>query len=234
MTSSEIINRLKVLGNPETVIAKQQKFGIVAPDSLGVYHKELNALLKEIPKDNTLALELFDSGIYEARILCSKLFNPKQLTEELMEKWVATFTTWELCDSFAMAQFARSKFAVTKINEWVHRTAEFEKRAAFATIAAYCMADKKAENEVYLPFLELITNAATDERLYVKKAVNWALRGIGKRNIDLKNEAIATAKNIVQVYPNHKTAQWIANNALAELQKDGVRISDYPRALYRK
>jgi len=147
-----------------------------------------------------------------------------------MEKWVKTFENWEICDSFCMGLFAKSKFAVTKIMEWTERKPEFEKRAGFAIMAAYCMANKTSNNEIFEQFFPIIKREVNDERLYVKKAVNWALRNIGKRNIDLNEKAIEIAKEILNF--ESKSAKWIAKDALKELQKDGVRISNYPRKIY--
>jgi 3-methyladenine DNA glycosylase AlkD len=130
-----------------------------------------------------------------------------------------------------MGLYSKSPFAVKKINEWSTREPEFEKRAAFATMASYCMADKKAGNEVYEAFFPLIKEQATDERLYVKKAVNWGLRSIGKRNIDLNKQALFIAKEINQM--ESKAAQWIAKDAIRELEGEKVNILDYPRAIYR-
>lgn len=231
MTYSEIIERLHALADKDKVAFKQQKFGVVANNALGVYQKDLKALAKEIGQDNDLAIQLFDSGIYEGRILCSKLFNPKDLTEELIEKWVSSFENWEICDSFCMGLIAKSKWAVPKINEWVNRTPEFEKRSGFTTIAAYCMADKKSGNDVFELFFPMIKASANDDRVYVKKAVNWALRNIGKRNIDLKKRAIEVSNELLDL--NTKPALWIAKDALRELQKEGCRVMDYPRHIYR-
>ena len=231
MIYKEIIAQLYELENQEKVIFKEKKFGIVSNNSLGIYHKDLRLIAKNIGKDSKLAIQLFDSNIYEARILCSKIFNPKELTENLMEKWVSTFENWEVCDSFCMGLFAKSDLALTKILEWSSRKSEFEKRAAFAIMAAYCMADKKSGNELFTQFFSLIKKGATDERLYVKKAVNWALRNIGKRNIDLKNEAIKMSKELLK--SESKSAIWIAKNALSELEKEKIRMSDYPRNIYR-
>ncbi|MFD2562547.1 DNA alkylation repair protein [Aquimarina rubra] len=231
MTYDEVITRLKKLQDPEKVIFREKKFGIVSNNSLGIYHKDLKVIAKEIGKDNQLALKLFDSDIYEGRLLCSKIFDPKDVTEELMEKWVKTFENWEICDSFCMGLFARSKFALAKIIDWTERKPEFEKRAGFATMAAYCMADKKSDNDLFVQFFPMILREATDERLYVKKAVNWALRNIGKRNIDLKQIAIKVANDLLAI--DNSAAKWIAKDALKELQKESVRISDYPRNIYR-
>ena len=231
MTFEEAIARLKALENPEKVAFKKAKFGVEANNSLGIYHKDLNALAKQIGKNNVLAEQLFDSGIYEARLLCSKIVVAKEVTEALMEKWVATFENWEICDSFCMGVFAKGNFAKQKILEWTQRSREFEKRAGFTVMAAYCMADKKAPNEVYEAFLPIIIREAMDERLYVKKAVNWALRSIGKRNIDLNKRAIEVAKEIQQL--DNKATKWIASDAIKELTGDKVNILDYPRAIYR-
>ncbi|WP_378173436.1 DNA alkylation repair protein [Aquimarina sp. SS2-1] len=231
MTYNELITRLYELKDPEKVTFRENKFGIVSNNSLGIYHKDLKVIAKEIGKDNQLALQLFHSDIYEGRLLCSKIFDPKDVTEELMEKWVKTFENWEICDSFCMGLFARSKFALAKIIDWTERKPEFEKRAGFATMAAYCMADKKSDNDIFVQFFPMILREATDERLYVKKAVNWALRNIGKRNIDLKQIAIKVANDLLAI--DNSTAKWIAKDALKELQNEGVRISDYPRNIYR-
>lgn len=232
MTYDEVMDRLHQLADPEKVEFKKKKFGVVAHNSIGVYHKDLKGLAKEIGADHELALRLFDSGLYEGRLLCSKLFRPKHLTEELMEKWTATFENWEICDSFSMGIYARSSFAVRKAVEWSEREAEFEKRAAFAIMAAYCMADKKADNAVFESFFPIIIREAKDERTYVKKAVNWALRNIGKRNIDLHRRASEVAKEILSL--DDKTASWIAKDALREFEKKGLNVMGYPRSVYER
>ena len=231
LTYNETIECLYELKDAEKVIFKEKKFGIISNNSLGIYHKDLKIIAKEIGHDNELAIKLFDSGIYEGRLLCSKMFKPKDVTEPLMEKWVKTFENWEICDSFCMALFSKRKFALAKILEWTKRESEFEKRAGFAIIASYCMADKTSDNRLFEQFLPIIKREANDERLYVKKAVNWALRNIGKRNADLNKKAIEIAYEILEL--ESKSAKWIAKNALSELQKENIRMSDYPRAEYR-
>lgn len=231
MTLAQVIKKLEDLADPEKVLFKEKKYGIHSDNALGVYMKDIKVLAKEIGRDDDLAIKLFDSGIYEARLLCSKVFSPRSLTEDLMEKWVQTFNNWEICDSFCMTIFARSPLAEKKALEWVERAPEFEKRAAFVIMAAYCMADKKAGNDTYRQFFPLIKKEAVDERIYVKKAVNWALRSIGKRNIDLHKAAIRVAEEILTI--ESKAARWIAKDALRELSKEGVNILDYPRAIYR-
>ncbi|WP_034057362.1 DNA alkylation repair protein [Lacinutrix jangbogonensis] len=232
MTYNETIACLYDLKDAEKVLFKEKKFGIISNNSLGIYHKDLKMIAKDIGQDNALALQLFDSGIYEARLLCSKMFKPKDVTEALMEKWVKSFENWEICDSFSMGLFSKSEFALAKIMEWTKRTAEFEKRAGFTIIASYCMADKTSENALFEQFFTIIKREANDDRPYVKKAVNWALRNIGKRNIDLNRKAIEVAYQILEF--ESKSAQWIAKNALTELEKENIRMSDYPRTDYRK
>lgn len=231
MTYNEIILRLELLADPEKVLFKEKKFGIVSKNSLGIYHKDLRILAKEVGYDKNLADQLFDSGIYEARLLCSKIIRPKDVTESQMEKWVKTFENWEICDSFCMGLFAKGNFALPKIRVWTKRDEEFQKRAGFATMAAYCMADKKSNNERFEKLLSIVKREAKDERLYVIKAVNWALRSIGKRNVDLKIKAIEASKEILTY--NTKASYWIATDALKELEKNGIRMSDYPRSVYR-
>lgn len=231
MKLEAVIKKLEGLQDAENIRIKREKFGIVADNSLGIYHKDLKVIAKELGGNNELAIQLFESGIYEARILCSKMFKPADITEDLMETWVRTFENWEICDSFCMGLFAKSPLALQKILEWALRDNEFEKRAGFVIMAAYCMADKKADNEIFEQLFPLIEREATDDRLYVKKAVNWALRNIGKRNADLNKAAITVANRISML--ESKSAKWIGNNALRELEKADVNILDYPRPLYR-
>lgn len=231
MNLGQVIKKLKLLENLEKVEIKKNKFGINANNSLGIYHKDLKVLAKEIGQDNKLSLELYDTGIYEARILCSKIYNPKCITEQQMDKWVSDFENWEVCDSFCMGFFAKSQYALSKANEWSGTDSEFVKRAGFVIMAAYGFADKVSGNEVFESFFQPIEREAIDDRLYVKKAVNWALRNIGKRNNDLQISAIEVANRILM--KDSKSAQWVAKNALSELKKPDVKIFDYPRDMYR-
>lgn len=230
MNMQKVLRQLKILADPDKISIKERKFGIHANNSLGIYHKELKALAKEIGQDNKLAVELFDTGIYEARILCSKIYDPECISEEQMDKWVAGFENWEICDSFCMGFFAKSKHALSKAYEWSEAESEFVKRAGFVIMAAYGFADKKADNKVFEQFLQPIEREAGDDRIYVKKAINWALRNIGKRNIDLQTRAIKAANHILAT--KSKSAKWIAKNALRELEKPGLNILDYPRHIY--
>lgn len=231
MTLQSVLNSLERLSDPDKILIKKNKFGISANNSWGIYHKDLKEIAKNIGSNNELALALFDSGVYEARILCSKIYDPKLITEEQMEKWVVTFENWEICDSFCMGFFAKSNYALSKALEWSNSESEFIKRAGFVIIASYGFADKYAANDVFEKFFPMIEKQVTDERIYVKKAVNWALRNIGKRNIDLNSSAILVANRILSM--DDKTAKWIAKHALKELTSTKLNILDYPRSLYR-
>ncbi len=231
MTLKNILDELNKLSNPEKIVFKEKKFGISSNNSLGIYHKDLKVLAKQIGQNNQIALELFDTNIYEARILCSKIYNPKDITLELMEKWVKTFENWEICDSFCMGFFAKSEHALQKTEEWSKNENEFIKRASFSIMASYSFANKNASNDIFERFLEIVEREVNDDRIYVKKAVNWALRNIGKRNIDLYKKAILSANRIL--LNKGKSAQWIARNALSELNKESLNILDYPRDIYR-
>jgi len=192
----------------------------------------LKALAKKIGKNDDLALRLFDTGIYEARILCSMVFNPKNLTEPLMEKWVKTFENWEICDTFCMGFMGKSEFVLPKAFEWTEYNTEYQKRAGFVLMVAYAFTDKHATNNVIRQFFPIMIQHANDERKYVMKGINWALRQVGKRNQDLYNEAIEVAHEILAI--ESKPAQWIAKDALRQLQGSKVFFKNYPRKIYGK
>ena len=230
-SKEEVITALKKLADPEKVIFKKKKYGIHSEGSLGIMQKDLKLLAKEIVKDDQLALELFDSGIYEARLLVPLLFKPKSITTALIDRWIECFDTWEICDSYCMSFIGQSKYSYDKVFEYVDKENEFQKRAGFVLMVGYHFGYKNAPNEDFQKFIPLILEGSQDERNFVKKAINWALRVIGKRNIDLNKEAIATAKRLFQ--SDSKSAQWIAKDAIKELESPKVNIQDYPRSIYR-
>lgn len=230
-TTPQILAQLQQLANPQKALYKAKKFNIQAQNTLGIYQADLKALAKTLPQDPKLALELYYSGIYEARLLCAKLFPLQALEGEQMEQWVQDFENWEICDTFCMGLFAKSPLAVEKIQAWATREPAYEKRASFATLAAYCMANKKANNAHFQQFFPLIEAAAADDRIYVKKAVNWALRNLGKRNKDLHQTAQACAERLLK--RPEKSAQWIAKDALKQWSKPNYKYSNYPRASYK-
>jgi 3-methyladenine DNA glycosylase AlkD len=229
MNVQEVLLELEQLGDPKGKAIKAG-FAISAENSHGIFLKDIKALAKRIGKNDALALELFDTGIYEARVLCSKIYDPRNVTEDLMEKWSASFENWEICDTFCMGFLGTTQFAVPKAFEWAEREGEFQKRAGFVLMVAYAFTDKKATNDVFRSFFPVMIKHATDERTYVMKGINWALRQVGKRNSDLYREALETANTIFVL--NTKPARWIAKDAIRQLQRPKVSMKNYPRSEY--
>lgn len=231
MEVHEVLAQLEKMGSPEVKQIKA-RFAITAANSHGIFLKDLDAFAKKIGKDDELALRLFDTGVYEARLLCSRLFNPRNITEPLMEKWVSTFENWEICDTFCMGFMGRSSFALPKAFAWAEYEPEYQKRAGFVLMVAYAFTDKHAPNEVIRQFYPVMIRHANDERKYVMKGINWALRQVGKRNRDLYAEALDVAHEILAL--GSKPAQWIARDALRQLRSPKVSLKNYPREIYGK
>ena len=185
MQLAEILGELKSISNPEIKAMKAKKFGIVCDNSLGIYQKGISDLAKKIGKNTEVGVQLFNTGIYDAQLLCAKICRPKEISEDLMDQWITHFNTWEICDSFCMQLFKYHPLAVQKAISWSKKDKEFEKRAGLVLMATYGFADKSAANEIFEQFFSILIKNTGDERIYVKKAVNWTLRQIGKRNIDL-------------------------------------------------
>jgi len=220
MQYEKIIKKLKSLADPEAVKG-MARFGISPKNTYGVSIPNLRKMAKEIGISHDLARQLWDSDIHEARILASMIDNPKMLTEEQMESWVIDFDSWDVCDQCCSNLFDKTKFAYKKAVEWSSREEEFVKRAGFVLMATLAVHDKKAKDEDFLKFFPLIKRESTDNRNFVKKAVNWALRQIGKRNLNLNKVAIRTAKEIKTI--ESKAAKWIAYDALRELESESVQ-----------
>jgi 3-methyladenine DNA glycosylase AlkD len=220
MQAADLLNQLESLADPDAV-AGMAKFAVGGQRTLGISIPTLRGIAKETGKDHELAQQLWISGIHEARILATMIDEPKKVTEAQMESWVAEFDSWDLCDQCCLNLFRRTPFAHPKAHEWSSRSEEFVKRAAFALMATLAVHDKKADDESFTAFLPVIKREATDERNFVKKAVNWALRQIGKRNLSLNEATIQTAREIQQI--ESKSARWIAADALRELTSDKVR-----------
>ncbi len=220
MRLEEIIEELESLANPEAA-AGMARYGIQGKVVYGILMPALRKLAKSIGKDPLLAQKLWDTGIHEARILASIVDMPKAVTEAQMEAWVHDFDAWDVCDQCCINLFRKTPFAYQKAFEWSERDEEFVKRAAFALIATLAVHDKKAPDSTFEQLLPIITREAGDERNFVKKAVNWALRQIGKRNLNLNTAAIQTAQTIEAI--DSKSARWIAKDALRELAGDKVQ-----------
>ena len=223
MTVGEIVKKLESLGSQENV-AGMERFGIVTAKSFGITAPVLKQYAKEVKKAakdrHALALELWETGIYDARAVAFLIDDPKQVTEKQMESWVRDFDNWATVDGTCCYLFCRTPFACEKVFDWAERKPEFEKRAAFALIAYLAVHDRKADDEKLARFLPLIEKHSDDDRNFVRKAVNWALRQIGKRNLKLNKLAIDTAERIK--LQDTKPARWIASDALRELRSEAV------------
>jgi 3-methyladenine DNA glycosylase AlkD len=219
-TKAATLRELKRLADPKTR-AKLAYFGVNVPKAHGIAAPVLHALARHIGKDQQLAEELWASGIHEARILATLIGEPEKITGVQMERWVHDFDSWDLVDTACCYLYATAEPAWQKVFEWSNRRGEFEKRAAFSLAAYLSYKDKSAQDAQFERFLPVIEREAHDERNFVRKAVNWALRNIGKRNLRLNAAAIRTAKRIRQQVS--RSARWIAADALRELQSEPVR-----------
>ena len=219
-TYAGIIKELKSLRNPKN-IEGMARYGLNSPTTLGICMPDLMRIAKETGKDHDLALRLWESGIYDARILAFMVDDWRLVTEQQMERWAKGFDNWGIVDGCCGHLFDKTPYAYKKAIEWSKRKEEFVKRAGFTMIATLTVHDKKADDEKMSMFLPLIVKAATDERKYVSKSVNWALRQIGKRNRALNKKAIETAERIKRL--DSKAARWIASDALRELRGEAVQ-----------
>lgn len=218
MNYHNIINTLKAKANPANV-AGMARFGINPHNTLGVSIPVLRQMGKEIGRQHSLSLKLWDSGIHEARILAGLIGDPDQLTGKQIEAWVRDFDSWDVCDLVCSNLFDKTPFAYSKAMEWPTDKKEFVKRAGYVLMACLAVHDKKAVDSKFMKFFPIIIQGASDERNFVKKAVNWALRQLGKRSLRLNKEAFKTAKKI-QLIPL-KSARWIASDALREFKLKG-------------
>jgi len=220
MKYEEIIKKLQSMKNPEAV-AGMARYGINSSNNLGISIYKLRPLAKEIGINQELSLQLWDSGIHDARLLAVFVADPTKITEQQMDSWVNDFDSWDICDQACTSLFDKTKYARKKIFEWAEREEEFVKRAAFSMIAGLAVHDKKASDEQFIEFFSLIKKHSVDERNYVKKAINWALRNIGKKNISLNKVSIQLAEKLVKF--DAKAAQWIARDAVRELKSEKVQ-----------
>lgn len=219
MEFDQIITELENLSNPEDVEG-MARFGIDSSKAYGVRMPELTLIARKTGKNHRLALKLWQHGYTESRILASLIDDPRQVTEEQMERWALDFNSWDVCDQCCMKLFRKTPYAYQKIMEWSSSEELFVKRAAFTLIATLAVHDKKADDNKFTGLFPIIIRESTDERNYVKKAVNWALRQIGKRNLTLNTKAIQIAEKINGI--DSKSAKWIAKDALRELKSEKV------------
>ena len=219
-TVDQILAELESLGVEEDRTG-MARYGINTHKAYGIRIPVLRKMAKDIGTDHELAQELWDSEMHEARILASMIDDPARVCEEQMEAWVKDFNSWDLCDQVCGNLFDKTALAYEKAVEWAGREEEFVKRAGFAIMAWAAFHVKDAPDEVFEKYFPIIVREVADERNFVKKAVSWALRNIGKRNLALNAAAVETAKEIKGI--EDKTAKWIANDALSELTSEKVQ-----------
>lgn len=219
-TAKAVLEQLKSKGGPENVKG-MGKFGMATDQRLGVPVPEMRKIAKGIGRDHALALKLWKTGVQEARIVASMIDLPEAVTEDQMEAWVADFNSWDVCDQVCLNLFEKTPYAQQKISEWSRRDEEFVKRAGYALIAGLAWHDKKATDDQFIGYFPVIKSGATDERNFVKKAISWALRNIGKRNLHLNKAAIMVANEIQRI--DSKAARWIASDTLRELESEKIQ-----------
>ena len=219
-TVDEVLYMLRQKARPDQ-LEGMARFGMTPEGRLGVSVPDMRAIAKKTGKNHDLALALWDTGIAEARMVAAMVGDPQKLTEAQMDAWAAGFNSWDVCDQVCMNLFDKSPLAWKKVRDWAGRDEEFVKRAAFALIACLAWHDKKAADEQFIALLPVIKAGSTDNRNFVKKAVNWALRHIGKRNANLNRAALETAREIAQM--DSKAARWVAADAIRELESAAVQ-----------
>jgi len=220
MDATEILRELKSQSNPSNV-AGMARFGINPSNTYGVSIPVLRKMAKEVGTDHLLSKQLWESGIHEARILAAMIDDPSKVTDRQMEEWVKAFDSWDVCDQVCSNLFDKAELAYGKAVEWSARREEFVKRAGFTLMAALAVHDENAPDSKFRKFLVIIKRESDDDRNFVRKAVNWALRQIGKRNRGLNRDAVKAAREIGKM--KSKSAHWIASDALRELKSPAVQ-----------
>lgn len=196
------------------------RYGIVSPKAFGVSMATMQSLAKKLGKDHDLALALWDTGWYEARILCAFVDEPERVSAPQMDRWARDFDNWAVCDTLCFKLFDRTPHAWKKAEQWSGRSAEFVKRAGFALLASLALHDKKAPDGPFLKSLKLISREAHDERNFVKKGVSWALRSIGHRNANLHAAAVRLATRLSE--STDSAERWVGKDALRDLLRPAV------------
>ena len=220
MDCQTILDQLRAQADPNAV-ANAKRYGSYTTKSYGISSPKLHDIAKSIGKNHTLATQLWATAIDDARIVAVLIDDPKQVTEAQMEAWAKDFDNWGVVDGACSILFDKTPFAYQKATEWSSREEEFVKRAGFVLMAVLAVHDKRAKDEIFLPFLPIIKRESHDERNFVKKAVNWALRQIGKRNLALNEVAIQTGLEIQAL--GTKAGRWTAADALRELRSEAVQ-----------
>ncbi len=222
--AAELVRQIKALSSPTFKAQMQKRFGINTQLAVGTPVTALRKLAKTLAKpDQPLADELWASAIHEARMLASMLADPAQMTREKLDHWAHDLNSWDICDGCALNLFARVKNPFKLAERWMKKEDEFVRRAGFATLAVLAMPRAKTADKDLIKMLPLIKTHAADPRPMVFKAVNWALRNIGKKNPRLTPHAVCCANEILDLYTDNRTAVWVAKNALWELNTPQVK-----------
>jgi 3-methyladenine DNA glycosylase AlkD len=217
-----ILRDMRALADPAKR-AGMERFGVNATAALGLNVPQVRAIARKVGKNQALAEELWATGIHEARWLAAMVGDPETITRSTMDRWTRDFNSWDVCDACCCDLFDRTPYAWSKLPRWAANKREYVRRAAFSTLAALAVHDKKAPDQLFLDALTLIETCAFDDRNFVRKAVNWALRNIGKRNAHLLPAAIACAERVRS--QGTKSARWIAADALREFRLKFPRLS---------
>lgn len=220
VTYAQIIKKLKSYYNPKNT-AGMARYGITVKNAFGVPMPVVRRLARELRPNHNLAERLWASGIHEARHLAALIDDPSEVSEEQLERWARDFDSWDVVDGTCNHLFRLTPYAHVKAAEWAHREEEYVRRAGFVLMACLAVHDRTAKDSIFTRYLHLIKKGAVDERNFVKKAVNWALRQIGKRNMNLHRKATQTAAEIHKLNPS--SARWIASNALRELRSPNTQ-----------
>lgn len=191
------------------------RFAIPSEHALGVKMADIQKLAKQLGRDHTLALALWKTGVYEARMLCAYVDEPARVTRAQMHTQALDFDNWAVCDTLCFALWVRTPHALPMVRKWSRHRAEYVKRAAFALLASLALKDRDTADAEFLAALDLIETAAEDDRNFVMKGVNWALRGIGRRNAKLKKAAVALAKKLAA--SKNAAPRWVGKDALRQL-----------------
>lgn len=219
-SAAAVLKKLKARGTRRN-LAGMARFGIPAAGRLGVSMPDIRRIAKEAGRDHALALSLWKSGIGDARIVASLVADPRLMTGAKMERWVADFDSWDVCDQVCMNLFHDVTSARRMIRVWARRDEEFVRRAAYALLACFAWHGDGIPDGWFITLLPLIKRGARDERNFVKKAVNWALRNIGKRNLPLNRAAIRTARELAHM--ESRSARWVGTDAIRELAGAAVQ-----------
>jgi 3-methyladenine DNA glycosylase AlkD len=196
------------------------RYGVPSDNALGVTMADMKVLAKEVGKNHALAAALWDTGVYEARMLTSFVDDAAQVSATQMNRWARDFDNWGICDTVCFHLFDRTPHAWQKVEQWHDSKEEFTKRAAFALLWGLTVHDKRADDDAFVDGLSYVERAATDERHWVKKSVNMALRAVGKRNAALNAAAVATATRLAE--SSNPAPRWVGKDALRELTSAGV------------